>query len=173
MLAPHRPPQRWSGSDDCDDSTATPADGEGLADDGDGGVNAALPVRRRKRVGRGFNRKSRDAESGEFTPNTLFSERAQLVCTGSDLTCNTSSTGLLGGGQTSVMERNRRTSISFNNKVAVADDESFKDDDLHHLCDTPHHQSLAQPYPLALIDADFSLLSSTTIIKRDGVTHII
>ncbi|KPI87700.1 hypothetical protein ABL78_3238 [Leptomonas seymouri] len=172
VRAPHKP-QRWLEGGEFDDGTPTSTEREELPEDCVSGVGAAPPAQRGKRVGRGFNRRGRDMDPGEpIAPHATLNDRHRLACTANDLTCNTSSPGLL-GGHSSAIERNRRSSISFNNEVSVADADELTVADLHHLCDTPYNQSVAQPQPPSLVDASFPTLSSTTIFKRDGVTYII
>ncbi|KPA80912.1 hypothetical protein ABB37_04313 [Leptomonas pyrrhocoris] len=146
--------------DGLDDGPSTPAETE---------------VYRGKRVGRGFNRRIsiRAMNSGELLPShVLLGAPSGLTSRASDSTCNVSSTCLSGGHPSSV-ERSRRSAISFLNNVAVADEDASTAAELHHLCDTPHHQGIAQPQPPSLVDASFSTLPSTTFFKRGGVTHLI
>lgn len=179
---PHRP-HRCSGSDDFDDSAPTPPlEAIGLSEDAVGG--AAVRGRRGKRVGRGFTRRNSEAESAEERHHhPVVTEPCRPTCTASDIAGSTSSTGLLGmptattvnpTAGASAIERSRRSSISFNNEVAVANEDAETDGGgLHQLCDTPHHQSVAQPPPQSLLETSYSTLSSTTLLRRDGVTYII
>ena len=176
LRALHRPQPRLSDSDELDNDIVTLVDMDGLPEDCvNGAVGEVVPARRGKRVGRGFNRKSsRDLEAGELVaPQALVSDHGRLTRPAGDTTCNDCSTGPLGVHCSAIERGGRRTSISFNNEVFVADDDETKDDELRHLRDTPHHLSVAQLPPLSLIESSYSGLSSTTLFKRDGVTYII